>query len=343
MAPAPTALHDFFESLGADFHSLHGSIVPLRVSGVATEYQACQEGFAIFDGGDRAWLEVSGSDAESFLQRLLTSNIAAAKMNQSQWSALLDGKGYWLVELLVFRVKNADGIEVIGLDMPLFQRDLLLKLLEKFHFGEDVVWKRRDFARLLMVGPGAQQAMQNFETPLLLQRPDRGACCLEVLTSAADAETMAKSLLEDGAVAGGLVALDILRVEAGIPRFGTDFDETGILPESEEWQRASLSKGCYAGQEVIAKVNTYGEAPRRLCRLQFGSGTTPLSGLKIETAEGKEVGKVTSWVWSPQTDAPVGLGTLKRKALREDAGNLFVAQEDIRILLKAEVREKAFG
>lgn len=343
MAPAPTALHDFFENLGADFHDLHGALVPLRISGVEAEYQAAQEGVAIFDGGDRGWVEVRGPDAVAYLQRLLTSDVAAAENKKGQWSGLLDGKGYWLVELLLFRFQDADGNEVIGLDMPFFQKNILLDLLEKFHFGENVTWQSRDVARLLVMGPGAKSVLPNSSADLVLQRPDRGTFCFEVLTSATEAGTLAKSLLEKEAVAGGLVALDILRVEAGIPRYGTDFDETGILPESEEWRRASLSKGCYAGQEVIAKVNTYGEAPKRLCRLQFSGGTTPLAGFKIETADGKEVGKVTSWIWSPQKDAPIGLGTLKRRALREGAGELFAVQEATRISLTAEVTEKVFG
>ncbi len=110
------------------------------------------------------------------------------------------------------------------------------------------------------------------------------------------------------------------------------FDSESILPESGEWQRASLAKGCYAGQEVVAKVDTYGEAPRQLVCLDFGKNEEPLHGATLHDTESKAVGTVTSWVWSPMRNRAIGLGIVKRRALQEGSElHVFSGKEKLMI------------
>jgi len=333
-AATQTPLHSLFAEWGAGFIESGGQLLPLRVVGAGDEYAAAREGQILADGGDRGLIEITGNDALDFLQRLLSNDTSKLAEGQGQWSAILDGKGHWLSDLLLFRHAAApESATRLWLDCPADRVEFLQQRFEMMHFGEDIQWRALSLARLLVAGPAVADSPSagpgcehsGFGVQLAdiagctwLGRPDRGLPCRELVGPAAAVEAAARSLRDQGATPAGWVALDILRVEAGEPRWQTDFDSDSTLPETGEWQRASLSKGCYAGQEVVAKVHNYGQAPRQLCRLQFGSVQHKLSGAEIHDSDGKKMGVVTSWVWSPQLDQAIGLGVLKRKALSQD-------------------------
>jgi len=316
-----TPLHDLFSSWGADFIDVNELRLPLRVSGVGSEYQAALESLAIADGGDRGLVHMSGADLLDFLQRTLSSDIKKLQPGEGQWSALLDGKGRWLCELLLFRLPDQEGELQVLLDCPLDSVSSLVQRLDMMHFGERIAWQELEVARLLLLGPKSEA--QSFAVEVgpsaesfWLSRPDRGTACRELVGPPQLVRDYARQSILDGALATGWVVLDILRVEAGQPRWRTDFDSESILPESGEWQRASLAKGCYAGQEVVAKVDTYGEAPRQLCLLDFAQVEVPLIGATLHDDQDHPVGTVTSWVWSPRQGKAIGLGVIKRKALQ---------------------------
>lgn len=326
MSPIDTAspLQPLFQEFGADFIDVAGRELPLRVVGAGAEYQAARESLALADGSDRGLIRMQGADLIDFLQRTLSSDLAKLVVGSGQWSSLLDGKGHWISDLLLFRQPDKDGQPVILIDCPHDRVATLLQRIDMMHFGEAITFEEVTAARLLTLGPGSQAvefgvelATEVGEDCLWISRPDRGVLCRELIGPLGAVRACAERLHAEGAVPTGWVALDILRVEAAQPRWGTDFDEESILPETGEWQRASLAKGCYAGQEVVAKVDTYGEAPRQLILLDFGEHVQPLRGATLRDAEDRPVGSVTSWVWSPLRDRAIGLGIVKRRALRE--------------------------
>ena len=123
----------------------------------------------------------------------------------------------------------------------------------------------------------------------------------------------------DGDSAGGRAcgwqALETARIEAGIPRFGVDMDETNLPPEAGIETRAiSYTKGCYIGQEVIARIRTYGQVAKELrgLRLADNSKALPVRGDKL-FKDGKDVGYVTSAVASPTFKANIALGYVRRE------------------------------
>ena len=323
-----TPLERTFREWGADFLEMDHIRLPLRVTGAGPEYEAARTTTMIADGGDRAWIEMRGYDLVDFLQRILSSDVSKLEPGTGQWSAILDGKGHWIADLLLYRLEAADGQVRIGIDMPTECYNHMVERIELLHFAEDLEYLTPEPARLLLLGPGSKESIQaigldmdsdhefaskRFENCTVLRRPDRGVDCLELVGSEDVIVDLATNLKDNGAVPGGWVALDILRVEAGRPRWGSDFDEHVTLPASNEWHRASITKGCYAGQEVVAKINTYGESPRQLCRLHFDGEPRPLVGAEIHDAEGHKMGRVTSWVWSPQENRAIGLGMLRRR------------------------------
>lgn len=351
-----TPLHDLFAGWQADFAEQDGVELPLRCGGVGAEYEAARDGVALADGGDRGWIEMSGPDAPAFLHRLLSSDVLALGEGGGQFSALLDGRGKWLADILLFRFDTGEPAG-LGLDLPAVRAGVVHEALDRMHFAEKLAWDAPGHARLLVLGAGAETAVRALGLPLpaaspagaseagglrVLRRPDRGVPCLELLGPAPLVAVHAAALRGAGAVPTGLVVLDILRVEAFEPRFGADFDGEVSLPESNEWRRVSFTKGCYPGQEVVARVNTYGESPRQLCRLRFDSGTRPLRGCELVDDEGKRLGVVSSWVYSPLHDAPLGLGTLRRAAAQTGARLWAVAGEE-RVGVTVELPEKVAG
>ena len=114
------------------------------------------------------------------------------------------------------------------------------------------------------------------------------------------------------AVPVGMQALDTLRVEAGIPWYGRDVDETLIFPETRLEQLVSFTKGCYIGQEVVARVKYRGHVNRGLSGLVLEGDRVPGAGARV-VAAGKEIGRVTSAVWSFALGRPIALGYVRRE------------------------------
>ncbi len=283
---------------------------------------------------DRGWIELSGPAGPEFLQRILTSDVARLGPGGGQWSALLDGKGRWVADLLLYRLERS-GAPVLGLDCPAERTDAVLESLERFHFGEDLGWRGRNPQRLLVIGREARAVLarcewRNLPGPFaicrerglrILERPDRGMPAFEWMGPEEELKPIQEALEQDPtAIPGNTEELEGIRIAAFRPRFGIDFDESSILPESGEWQRVSLTKGCYAGQEVVAKVHNYGQAPRRLCRLFFEKGArASFTGGRLVDSSGNHVGRVTSWAVPPSSGRAVGLGIVRRACAEEGA------------------------
>lgn len=319
-----TPLHDLFRAWGARFWEFDGIHLPRECTGVEQECSAAGSGAALFDGSFRAWLEVRGRNAGDFLHRMLTSDVRSLPAGGGQWSAALDAKAHWVSDSLLYRFTSR-GEAVFGLDLPASRAQALCDHLGRHRFREDVRWQRRELARLLVLGPGADAALREagvaVPSPfgateaagiLVLGRPDRGAPAWEILGETDAVRSIGERLHERGAIAGGSEALEVLRIAAGEPRFGADFDAGSTLPDSGEWQRVSLGKGCYPGQEVVARVRTYGAAPWQLCRLEFdGPGAT--AGAKLVDEDGSAAGRVTSAARPPGSRGGVGLALLRRR------------------------------
>ncbi|MHC4379996.1 MAG: CAF17-like 4Fe-4S cluster assembly/insertion protein YgfZ [Planctomycetota bacterium] len=296
-----------------------------------------QTGMLVADGGDRAWIEMCGADAPDFLQRVCTSDVLKLQPGQGQWSAMLDGKGHWIADLLLYALPHPEEVPCFGIDLPVELLQVVLDKFEMMHFGEQMSWEAQDVARVLRLTAGATAVPEEFGVQAMeggwqLQRPDRGLVCVEEVRVGLDpGKALAQVTAEGGNEVQGIGAeeLEHLRIQAKRPRWGVDFDGATTLPNCNEWHRANIEKGCYAGQEVIAKINTYGEAPRQLCHLDFGEERADLAGAELQTAEGRRMGRVSSWAWSEAEQRASGLGMLRRKAAVE-GGEVFavLALED---------------
>jgi folate-binding protein YgfZ len=109
--------------------------------------------------------------------------------------------------------------------------------------------------------------------------------------------------------------LEVLRIEAGIPAFGRDMDETNVVTETNLDDSISFTKGCYVGQEIIIRIKHRGHVAKKLAGLLFAKKEQVEPGAGISSTDGKEIGRVTSVAFSPRLNASVGLGYVRYEYL----------------------------
>jgi len=132
----------------------------------------------------------------------------------------------------------------------------------------------------------------------------------DLIVNAGRAESLWDALQSAGARPFGYAALEMLRIEAGIPRYGIDMDETNVVTEALD-DAVSYTKGCYVGQEIIARIKYRGHVAKKLSGLAFERAVKVAVGAAITSGDGKEVGKVTSVMYSPHLGYTIALAYLK--------------------------------
>jgi folate-binding protein YgfZ len=300
---------------------------PLTFGDVPREYRAGREGCALFDAADRGRVSVRGADAADFLQRLLANHVRPLAIGAGNPNLLLTPKGKVQFVFDLFR-----GEDHFELSTSPGKAAELARALERYHFAEKLVIEdsSQDHAPLECVGPSAMAVVARLaETPLELA-PFQGRTLvwnggplsvralrngsLRVDAGPIRAEGLWRALEAAGACPAGLVARDSLRVEAGQALEGVDVDEN-VYPQEAGLEGFALDKGCYVGQEVVAKIDTYGGLNKRLLVLRVGHSDplargTPL--VRAEAGERRELGLVTSWAYSFALDAGLVLAYVKR-------------------------------
>jgi tRNA-modifying protein YgfZ len=302
---------------------------------MGTAYQAARQRAASIDRSSRGRIVVSGKDRATYLQGLLTNDIAALAAGSGCYAAYLTPQGRMISDLWVYELGD-----VLLLNLPDVEtRTTVLAKLDQFIFSEDVQLGdvTGAFAQLAIVGPAASQVVGS----LLAENPGRLAAlgehgCLRgsiaggaaIVTRVTDTgepgfdvyvEADRRAALLDGLAAAGLPQLDadeadVLRVEAGIPAFHRDMDEETIPLEAGIEARAiNMNKGCYVGQEVIVRVlhRGHGRVAKKLVGLTIDGDVVPKRGSVVTSAE-KEVGDITSSVRSVALGRPIALAYLQR-------------------------------
>ncbi|MBM3989719.1 MAG: aminomethyl transferase family protein [Planctomycetes bacterium] len=307
---------------------------------VPDEYRAAREGAALFDRTRREALALSGPDAAGFLHRLLANAVRTLAVGQGNRNLLLSSKGK-----VLFDLDLAVGPESIHLSLPPNSAAALAKALDTYHFSEKLVVRDVSDAHapLELCGPRAADIVARvaaIEPPRELHAhvdarfgdaPLRvTALCVagspgwRLDAGPASAEQLWDTLVEQGATPAGRIAHDCLRVEAGAAEYGLDVDDS-IYPQEARLERAfSLDKGCYIGQEVVAKIDTYGGLNKRLVALRISHDDPLSAGTRLfrdDEGEWRDLGLVTSWAYSFVLDSGLALAYVKRR--HQSAGTRF--------------------
>jgi len=279
-------------------------------------YRAARERAVFSHRHDRGVLRVEGGDRLSWLNGLLTNDVRALEGGGACYAAWLTPQGRMITDAFVVET----GTEAL-LDVPAPLAASLAGRLDQLIFTEDVRVRdaSADVAVVEVGGPEAgaawETARQGLAGLLAERRVERPLPGLAVYIPRAQLAGLLESLAHAGAVPLDDETADVIRVEAGIPRFLVDMGEDTIPLEARLEDAISYTKGCYVGQEIIVRIRdrAQGRVARRLVRLRIDAPDAPAAGQPVRL-DGKTVGTLTSAVWSPQANAPIGLAMLHRDA-----------------------------
>jgi folate-binding protein YgfZ len=291
----------------------------------AAEYDAARNGVALIDRADRAIVRVHGRDPVRMMQGLISNDIANLGADRASYAAVLTPKGRMVADVRV--VKN--GAELL-LDVDAHALEPLLAHLRKyvpplFARAENVT---DAWTVLGVYGPHALQAMHDVlgvaagDTQDAVTETDgvriiasryTGDSGADILVPHYDAAALWERLEAAGARPIGHATLDVLRIEAGQPRWGAELDESTIPLEAGLRQRAiSETKGCYTGQEVIVRILHRGHVNRHLRGVLLGDIAAPPHDTQLYH-EGRAIGRITSAAWSPRMRQAIALAYVRRE------------------------------
>jgi folate-binding protein YgfZ len=337
-----TPLAEMHRASGAEFAEYFGVRLPAQFRDPLAEYDAARKGVALVDTNFRAVFALSGPDRVRYLNAVTSGNIRDLAPGQSALGLLLNAQGHMLAELLTLSLD--DRLLVLS---HAFLRQRTFEILEKFIIMDDATLtdETTQTGTLAIEGPRAPELLRELMRIEYAQLPSaahvaasldvsgtaipcrvlrhslfgfRGAELLlprEALPAAWTALSTAASALGGSPI--GYRALGMLRLEAGIPWFGTDFDEHHIPQEAGvESTHLSFTKGCYTGQEIVERVRSRGHVNRRLAGLLFNSADAPGPGASLFATDGTEAGHVTSAAFSPLAGKAIGMAYLRREYLQ---------------------------
>jgi folate-binding protein YgfZ len=329
----PLLLHEFHQAAGAVFADVNGQEVVAHYGDWLAEYAALREGAGVLDLSFRGRLCALGADAQRFLNGQVTNNVKDLRVGEGCYTALVSAKGKLHSDLNIYRLEN----EML-LDFEPGLSALVAQRLEKFVIAEDVqvIDAAAPYGLWSLQGPKVAEVLAVLSPSAVAPPKAMGVAKVDAaglgelyltnlprtrspgvdlfVPTEAMKETAARLLAAGGRLCGWQ-ALETARLEAGRPRFGADMDETNLAPEALDTRAISYAKGCYIGQEVIARIRTYGQVAKSLRGLRLGGDgqAAPAKGAKLFQGE-KEVGVITSAVWSPALQAVIALGYVRREA-----------------------------
>lgn len=331
------SLHEFHNGLGARFETVGTAEVTADYGDVLAEHAALCRTAGVLDLSFRGRLCVTGRDRGRFLHGQVTNEIARLQPGQGCYAALITAKGKMQSDLNVYCLE-----EELLLDFEPGLTGKVSERLEKYIIADDVqvVDVTAPYGLLSVQGPGAETVVRSLKFPdelpgkafsfikrngeageiILANRARLGTAGFDLFVPAAALRGLAEQLIGAARLAGGgpcgWRALEMARIEAGIPRFGADMDEMNIpLEAGLEEGAISFNKGCYIGQEVISRIRTYGQVAKALRRLLLAGDLKglPVHGDKL-FYQGKEAGYITSATTSPQLKTAVALGYVRKEA-----------------------------
>lgn len=352
--PIDTPLKAEHEKLGAHFTTTPGEYfgcaLPRDYGDVAREYKFARESVALIDKNYRAVISFTGKDRARYLNAMLTNNIRHLAPGHGNISLLLSPQGRIMAEVETLALE--DRLLVVSHAMI---RQRLIETFDKFIIMDDVTLEDLTdrTATLALEGPKSPDITRDLcgldidslpelaHVEAIVKQDGANISCRVVkysrgeipaadfITNREHLSALWNLLLEAAQRHGGgpvgYAALNILRLEAGIPWYGVDFDENQIPHQATlEKTHINFSKGCYTGQEIVERVRSRGHIQRHRVMLRFAGDAIPNAGeplfavvadpdAKPDAQTRTEVGFVTSAAKSPATGAIVGMGYVRHE------------------------------
>jgi len=294
---------------------------------ILAQYAALSQSVGIADLSDRTRLEILGADRAAFLHNFCTNDVKQLAPGRGCEAFITSHQGKTLGHVLIFCEKDR-----LLLETSPDQAKPLIAHFDKYLISEDVQFFDRsaEIGELLVAGPQASEKLSQAvgggaPTEMLvtiagtIAGRDVLVCRVEyagpasflVQAARADLPTVVDTFRQIGAVQCGSLAVEMRRLEAGFPLFGRDISDENLPQEvGRDTKAISFKKGCYLGQETVARLDAIGHVNRLLVGLTFAGTEVPTAGTPLQAA-GKVVGQVTSAAWSPHLNAPLAMGYVR--------------------------------
>jgi folate-binding protein YgfZ len=321
-------------SVAAKLSEFCGCVLPEAFKDWESEWRAARESVALFDTNWQAIILLKGPDRVRYLNAIVSNDMRALAEDEGTLALLLNPQGHVLFELEIYSQREALFVLTHA-----SVRELATATLDKYIIMDDVEMEDTTERQgsIAVEGPRAGAVVsqltglsldgftdftgQRVEIDgvlcFLVRRSHFGLPGAQIFAAREHLEALWKTLhgavhAEHGAPIG-MKALNALRLEAGVPWFPLDFNDT-VIPHEAALEKTHLSftKGCYTGQEIVERVRSRGRVNRRRARLTFSAPEPPASGAKLR-AQGAEVGYVTSAAFSPAAGTAIGMGYLRRE------------------------------
>jgi folate-binding protein YgfZ len=324
-----------YRGLGAEWRGVEGCLLPERFGAVVEEVRAVRQAAGVIDRSDCAYLEATGADAVRFLHGMVSNEVKELAAGQGRYALQLDAQGHILADLHLLVLADH-----LLLETAWALKVKLRATLERYIIADDLELSdlSDQLSALAVEGPAAAKLLgaagvaslprnefDHVESSLggapvrVVRLSETGEEGYRLIFAVEYAQNVWEALAAQQAAMGwkpvGHAALNLLRLEAGRPRYGVDMDERTLPQEAGLEARAiSYTKGCYIGQETVERIHSRGHVNRKLVGLLLAGDAPPAPGAKL-SAEGKEVGWVTSAAHSPTLGRPIALGYVRREYL----------------------------
>src|SRR5712691_838805 len=315
--------------LGGLMVGRNGWSVPASYGDELFEYAAVREaGGGLIDLSSRGRFHVSGSEAVQFLNGLITNDMKTLEENHWMPAAFPNVQGRIIASIRVVRSK--DGFLI---DTEATTHERVLKTVARFTLAGDfhVTDLTNETALVSLQGRQAAAMVQSVFGDAVPSMPDTGAAELnwleseitlirashtaedgfDLIVNSDQAGGLWDALVNAGARPVGFDALETLRIEAGLPRYPIDMDETTVVTEANLDDAVSYTKGCYLGQEIIARIKYRGHVAKKLTGIMFDQAVRLKNDAKIRAPDDKDIGRVTSVTYSPYLGRTIALGYVK--------------------------------
>lgn len=262
---------------------------------------------SLIDLSHRGRLEIEGSEAKTFLNGLVTCDVKKLK-NSCSYALHLTHRGKIVFD---FFLQESDGAYIIDVDASI--KEKLSQTFQKYIVFQKarIIDISADWGALAVIGDDPTP-LQEEEGLLVFHKPLWGFSSREIW-GPRNRMSALKNRLQIPELSGE--AQEVLRIESATPKFGVDFGTETIPQEANLYNALSFDKGCYVGQEIVARLEHRGHVAKQLVLLATEELLKP--GDKILAAEDqKEVGEATSAVLSPKYGSPIALAYLKYPALQ---------------------------
>jgi folate-binding protein YgfZ len=296
-----------------------------------TAHEALTRRAGLVDRSERGKLLLTGPEAKDFLHGQVTNDIESLHEGQGAYAAFLTHKGKMLGDLRVLDGGDAG----LWLDTERSALQELFNMVRRYKLGRDVELHKRTLERALfsLVGPAARRVADAEDLPAAEHAHRRATiggapvrvvatdAGIDVVCDAEDADAVRAALVEAGAEPVPEEAAEVVRVLSGRPRFGLDLEPEAVIPQEAglNERAVSFTKGCYVGQETVARLFYRGKPNRHLRGLLLSEAVSAGTPLRVGD---RDVGRVTSPVLSPE-HGPIALALVRREVApgdRVDAG-----------------------